>query len=113
MFKPYETIPVEVRPRLNPVGQCLMDGADRIRKHGHAKKVLRSPEGGYCIVGALYDVKEKVPFTAIYNGVAAAAFRAIEAKTCDSILGWNDAPERTAEEVIAVLESAALEQVVE
>ena len=74
--------------------------ADYIRKNGHCKKVAFDGNKA-CFFGALWivsDAKEIYFTTLLPKGMKYFSGTPIE---------WNDAPERTAEEVVAKLEEIA------
>lgn len=108
-----------------PWRQTLLKAADVIRRRGHAKRVLEDTAGGVCIMGAIN--------VALHNDASYAPNipAALEAgsKMSDYIsrmgwavrpdyyfgepelqaaVNWNNALERTKEEVIATLEAAAV-----
>ena len=76
----------------------LLKAADLIEKHGHCKYVLRDKQGRFCIWGALIFVG--VPCFSVEKRLQKYLGR-------DSIT-WNNAPERTAEEVVSTLRRVAL-----
>lgn len=82
--------------------------AERILTGGHTKGTFKE-NGRYCIVGALlpggvrrnlalYPRQEEVQLLAELLGIPA---------TLRCIIQWNDARERTAEDVLTLLEQAA------
>jgi len=92
----------------------MLKAADYIRQHGHCKKRLWNDKGEVCIIGAIIRVSIKDMSVTdfiemlhhpgrICNGTLQIIFNRI-----GPIGVWNDAPERTKEEVISVLESIAL-----
>jgi hypothetical protein len=82
-----------------------------IKRDGWTQGIYGNPDAGYCIKGALS--------TAIRSGTGAsqdtysAGLGCIElvlramAGSCQEAAGWNDAPGRTADEVVTVLRQAA------
>ena len=80
--------------------------ADIIAKHGHFKGTYHGDNGESCVLGALTDALGK-PWTAEDKWFPFV--RDVEATAgTDYIVAWNDAPERTAGEVIAALDAAAV-----
>jgi len=89
---------------LTPAARILLEAADYIETNGHCKHVYRVGNKA-CLLGAIDIVLEKEhaePFRfhvvnamEVYLGTVDVAY-------------WNDAPARTAEEVIAALRSVAL-----
>lgn len=84
--------------------QDLLVVADRIESRGHAKsKLLDEATGAVCFLGALYNHR-------IENGVEVCdqisferhdeVVNRIARFVGDDVLRWNNAPERTAREVI-------------
>lgn len=105
MFAPYKHPDIETKPRtytpdLDEVGQCLMDAADILRKHGWCQRALCDDVGRYCALGAISAAGTNA--LNLTTGVLAKHLGIVW------ISEWNNAPERTAEEVIAALEDAAL-----
>jgi hypothetical protein len=105
--------------------QVLMHAADLIEQHGHRKGEFRDMHGRYCAYGALRDAAGIVADGAVsnldYNGGKWLAFRSArhalehhlsrESGGTWSISRWNDAPERTTDEVIAALRGATAKAV--
>lgn len=97
------------RRLLTPVAKVLLDAADYIEKYGHHKGAFRHldhPEmmPRVCAIGALIMVEH-------HSDARCAAGERLEAFIGSrDIPGWNDAPERTAGEVISALRGAALAQ---
>lgn len=99
------------------VSQVLWEAADLIEEHGHTKHVYYlSPEGidagwwrpGYrmCAVGAIglaSGRRKVIPMTDEGKSAVAAVVQAIGVDLQD----WNDAPERTSTEVVALLRETA------
>ena len=87
--------------------QICRDAAQIIRERGHAKGELKTNDGRLCLIGALYEVlgeqEERPPVLVTWPPYLAV--RRVLADRWVSL--WNDAPERTPEEVIAALETAA------
>lgn len=86
--------------------QILLDAAQYIRDHGWCQNALRSEDGRVCLHGAIATVI-RVPGS-MYDpreGWCLRKVRMYLGAPCE--IDFNDAPERTAAEVIAALESAA------
>jgi hypothetical protein len=93
--------------------QLLDAAADVIERDGHTKGKMRDARGRYCAAGALeqvgaesgaYDALERA-FSALAAAVTGApAGRHVSPSV---IPVWNDKPERTAAEVIAMLRAVA------
>lgn len=103
-------------PTLPTVSEALDRAADLITEHGFAKHEFRSPEGGYCAVGAVQvvmfgDVLSALPPTADHNMTPAwdvydAAIRHAEHQLGGVPLSlFNDA--HTAEQVVGFLHTCA------
>lgn len=94
------------RRLLSPVAAALLRAADYIAKYGHHKRGFYGRPGCHgskppaCAHAALLASNQD------WN-VSAAACRLL-AKKVRSITKWNDAPERTADEVVSTLRSVAL-----
>lgn len=95
------------RRLLDPVSKALLDAADYIEKNGHIKHRMRGPGDSACVLGALVKVcnalPESLPPTALDS-----AERLMRHLGTIGIVSWNDAPERTQEEVVAALRGAAM-----
>lgn len=86
---------------LEPWRKALLDAAERLRVYGHCKG--RFNIGGArpsCAVGAIMSVTDDAE-------TRLRATRAAEARIGMSLVGWNDAPDTTAEMVIVAFEAAA------
>jgi len=100
----------------DPSRKLLWDSAQYMRKHGHVKHMLVGPEGQVCVNGALMMVIGTTNSDLIHNAIqtlvnylsisscTTGAHKLIET----SHVSWNNAPERTENEVIEALEGAAL-----
>lgn len=105
--------------------QVMLDAADLIRKHGLAKHLRHNELGGYCIHGAVSMALHGEPYKGNAQPVMRSIVAYMKSMGLDPLAGdrsyagstdeqinwiaapWNNQPERTAEEVIAVLEGAA------
>ena len=91
---------------LDEVGKRLLEAAEYIRVHGHAKG-----DGLYGVEGWTRDTDHSLCVAhAIGTGHTKAHKRLIASLGFGSItevFAWNDAPERTKEEAITALERAA------
>lgn len=98
--------------------EVLNGAADEIEERGHYKGDLGDPAlppeiTPVCLIGALCAVLRGNPFKEMvipHNLRAAideAAERHDDGEISGSIVDWNDAPERTADDVITVLREAA------
>lgn len=100
--------------------QLCRDAANLLRVHGHVKHTQFDRDGGMCIYGAL----GKARFDGLWDGynakadpvatdAEAAIMKHLGAEldpykgTMWPLASWNNAPERTEDEVIAALEGAA------
>lgn len=108
---------------LEPWQQLLLDGADYIEKHGWCQHALRTNEGRVCVRGALVsaigDTESFVYFisldrlltdtqAAMVHAADDALCRAVGDGSSHSAPLWNNAPERTAAEVVAKMREVAL-----
>jgi hypothetical protein len=94
---------------LTQEARILLDAADLIETHGLCKDALH--EGGrYCAMGAIARAAE-IPLCDAYIypiTQTRAAVKLLRQICSSSIADWNDAPERTAEDVVAALRAAAI-----
>jgi hypothetical protein len=87
------------------VAADLRAAAEVLRRDGWTQEKFTSLAGCHCAAGAMRMVAEDVEkwrdaIDALCDGLAIAPYPI-------SVYRWNDAPERTADEVIAALEAAA------
>lgn len=93
------------------VKQLLQDAKEHIEKKGHCKGMLWDEEGRCCIIGAVSRVHGPVG-TAVFNPDAYfAAMNSIRASIpadapTQSIPGYNDRPETTKEDILALFDRA-------
>lgn len=100
---------------------ALLKAAELIRYNGLAKGTRRDAKGGYCIHGAVsmaiyndpghddYDMEihgTRVVMSHIVNYMDSVGIDRLTSHSINAA-NWNNMPERTADEVIAVLEGAA------
>lgn len=93
------------RRLLSPVSRALLDAADYIEKHGWCQHSLQDPNGRVCIFGAIDLV------TADPDVLGNAVVRLSRQVSYYPITAWNDAPERTKQEVVDTLRAAAMAEV--
>lgn len=107
----------KVDTKIEPWRKALFDAADLVRVRGLAKGMQQAPDGSVCLHGALSIAISRTPYAdgstycdASLAVVAVLRRRGVPYYQPTHITGaavWNNAPERTAEEVIEVLEAAA------
>jgi hypothetical protein len=91
--------------------EILTRAADLIDKRGHAKRAYQTSDGALCLRGAVIKAVslrfsfKRCSLTPAAAQVAIAAFR--RHIGCYGEITWNDAPERTKEEVVTALRGAA------
>lgn len=87
---------------LEPWRKALLKAAERLRVHGHCKGSFNiGGDRPSCAAGAILSVTDDFE-------TRIRATRAAEAQIGNaSLIGWNDAPDTTAEMVIAALTAAA------
>lgn len=71
--------------------------ADYLEKHGWTQGTYGNEDGECCILGAMNRVYDIDAYTNLAD--------AIQDRIKDGIVAWNDAPERTKDDVIGVLRS--------
>ena len=88
--------------------QKLLEAADIIEERGHCKETITNSAGNVCLYGAL-----NIAFNEGARATSEASFQGLVAvgkylgKDSNPI-SWNNAPERTKEEVVSALRAAAL-----
>lgn len=93
--------------KLPPAQKALLDAAQYIREHGWCQYTTETVDGRVCAMGAIYRAVS--PPVSLYVSPAAGPVQILGHYLGVEFIGeWNDRPERTAEEVIAALEQAAL-----
>lgn len=92
----------------HPVVKALDDARELIEQGGHCKgapRQIRQGRTSYCVIGAISEATKG-------NGIGTfaeakdAAYKLLPAGYA-SLVGWNDAPSTTAEQVCALLSRAA------
>lgn len=114
-----ETRPIETPLPAKTTADVLRHAALLIEERGWCRADRQSPDGQLCIVGAielaqfgsvheLGDIdgvpSEQIDPFALPGAMAVEKYLGLEAR---GTWGWNDAPGRTAAEVIAALRAAA------
>lgn len=92
------------RRLLTPLVKHLLDAADYLEEHGHCKDRWSNQQGAKCLLGAIHAGAGSAGYQGARDRVIAyLGFRGV-----GEAVDWNNAPERTADEVIAALRGAAL-----
>ena len=99
------------RTTLEPWRTLLLDSADRIERQGHAKHELCNADGAVCFRGALLNAKNYCDCVRPSPTFYKAENRMVKflGFTYGEVIDWNNAPERTAEEVITAMRACALQ----
>lgn len=118
------------QPKINPVSDVLLKAADLIEQKGHTKNA-RKTRNGFCFLGALEEVQGTGLATGLVDTLltyqaseAVAKMLGLSARNNFWLTGreptfrdyrgsmaiWNNAPERTAQEVIDIMRKAARQQ---
>jgi hypothetical protein len=96
---------------MSTVADVLDRAADVIVERGHHKGSYEGWDGTVCAGGALRVAITGKPFTRFTGAGEAVTYMSARDRLCDllgsPIARWNDAPDRTADEVIAALREAA------
>ena len=101
------------RPQINPIADLLNRAANLIETRGHTKYELVSRSGAMCFMGAL---NEAMGSRHIHKGFEDAALATCKLlgiskgdgfRDIDVVINWNNAPERTGQEVIDVMRQTA------
>lgn len=103
---------VEIPQPLEPWRQVLLDAAQRLRERGWCQHALCNVQtGANCALGAMYDFRptgeRKYKAFVSFNDGAGASHEKLTTFLNEPISEWNNAPGRTAEEVINTLEKVA------
>jgi len=90
---------------LEPWRQNMLDAADLIEQRGHAKNILEDSNGSLCFVGALsmavtgysdaIDLRVGIGIQKMFPFIG------------QNPVDWNNAPERTKEEVVSAMRACA------
>lgn len=98
---------IQPEVKTDPVAECLLMAAQRIRERGWCQFMACDTDKSLCLLGAIFDIRR--PVDSIKWGD-----HSIEMQNAGSFMlkrgrdgNWNDTPDRTAAEVIAALEDAA------
>lgn len=98
--------PAPVR-ELDDVSRRLLRAAEIIRERGWCQGALER-NGAHCVLGAINFASSGNYMDR--DGIGQDAFSRLGAHlkvSCQGVVSWNNAPRRTASEVIAALEAAA------
>jgi hypothetical protein len=90
----------------------LLNAAELIRTRGWCQDRAVTPDGRLCLIGALVVANSRVSVAAMIGSSYPLAHEALNRLRCAVLQSpgrWNDAPGRTAAEVIALLEQVALD----
>jgi hypothetical protein len=109
----------------NPVSRLLSRAADLMEQFGLAKFVRKDSNGSMCYLGALEEANGGMFSADVYNPLVVEASKRIQ-KALDltpagyrgyhgpetvypvvAVVDWNNAPERTKEEVVEAMRQAA------
>lgn len=85
------------------VRETLIEARRLIAEKGWIQRDLESPQG-FCLMGALLAASAGAPPTR--TALLSARNALLRALASDSLVLWNDAPERTAADVLALLDTA-------
>ncbi len=96
---------------IDAVGEVLLRAADYMEKHGHCKFKLKNVYGAVCFNGALIEALRGYGPDTDCGTYRAATKRCGFADSNESAR-WNNAPERTAADVIARLRASVVMDVV-
>ena len=100
------------RTTLEPWRTLLLDSADRIERRGHTKHELCSSQGALCFRGALWNAKNYYTYEhpgPISDKAEDRMGKFLGFTFGSAVVSWNNAPERTAEEVITAMRACALQ----
>jgi hypothetical protein len=93
----------DVKPDLDEIGKVFLRTADYIEEHGWCQHQLRDPKGRVCLAAAI--TKDMHNYDD--GGATINAWGLLKRSLGGSAMKWNDAPERTKDEVIAKLKELA------
>jgi hypothetical protein len=88
------------RRLLDPILKVLLDAADYMEAHGHCKHAIEDSRGRVCLLGAIIRVGKEHFY--------AASDRMRNYTKHPALSDWNNARERTQEEVVAAFRAAAI-----
>lgn len=100
-----------------PTGNLLNKAADLIEKHGHAKQILKDKQGHMCFMGALFEANDgfwagdpaiEAALQATDRILGLSTEQSSFGTLVSAVVDWNNAYQRTSEEVIAVMRAAAV-----
>jgi hypothetical protein len=96
---------LEQTTEMDAASRLMLLAADILQKYGHCKGTAIW-KGAHCISGAV--TQATFSEDCYDNEAHCAVMDRLQAKLPVNIIEWNDAPERTADEVISFLRSVAL-----
>jgi hypothetical protein len=91
------------KSELNLVGRTIYEAANYMDEHGQCKGILWTNDGRVCLLGAVakvcdnYELKEQ----------CWAALHKHSGESVGQLAKWNNAPERTKDEVVSRLKDIA------
>lgn len=100
----------EVQIPLEPWRQTLLDAARYIETHGWVQGELGTCDGPVCAMGALHYLPGVMPENQVEAWGRLMTYLKLSNEIVNQlhpIAAWNDAPERTKDEVVAALRAAA------
>lgn len=89
---------------LSPEKRLLLKAADLLREKGHCKNIIEH-QGRHCAVGAILASTSEHE---LHDAALDLLAKYIGVDHRGDIPAWNNAPQRTADEVIEAFERAAL-----
>lgn len=89
------------------ISQVLFKAAQIIERDGHTKGTLEDSQGRVCLFGAVSKAESGDAYSGGWEKFKTACN--ILGMTPNDAVDWNNAPERTAEEVIDMLVIASIE----
>lgn len=84
--------------------------ADLIEEHGWLQGQMGDVGRGFCLLGAVYEGVDYAMYShdpGSYGLIVEGALRRVRRVVGNKMVGWNDSPGRTREEVVAALRTAA------
>ena len=81
--------------------------AEIIRERGWCQGLYSNEDGQVCMVGALYVASGLPPHGQLNHLPTDSAARSMGYENCDEAISWNDAPDRTVDQVLALLAGEA------